>query len=73
MAERLRAAIENQAINTTGEGYQLHCTVTVGISHPFAHLHAFEDAMQEADDALYRGKATGRNRIEWAQSITAIL
>lgn len=67
LAERLRAAIENQAIHTTGGAHPLHCTVTVGVSHPFADAHAFEDAMREADAALYRGKAAGRNRIEWPQ------
>ncbi|MDP4076172.1 sensor domain-containing diguanylate cyclase [Acidovorax sp. A1169] len=65
LAERLRAAIENQAVHTAGAAHPLHCTVTIGVSNPFAGAHAFEDAMREADAALYRGKAAGRNRIEW--------
>lgn len=67
LAERLRAAIENQAIHAIGEGHPLHCTVTIGGSSPFADAHAFEGAMREADEALYRGKAAGRNRIEFAE------
>jgi len=68
LAERLRAAIENQAIKITGSDHPLHCTITIGISHNFASAHVLEDAMREADAALYRGKAAGRNRIELAPS-----
>jgi diguanylate cyclase (GGDEF)-like protein len=68
LAERLRAAIENQAIQVTGSDHPLHCTITVGVSRHFASAHVLEDAMREADAALYRGKAAGRNRIELASS-----
>ncbi len=67
LAERLRAAIENQAIKITASDQPLHCTITIGVSHSFAGAHVLEDAMREADAALYRGKAAGRNRIELAQ------
>ena len=43
----------------------LRCTVTIGISLAFHNSDVFEAAMQEADAALYRGKAVGRNRVEW--------
>lgn len=66
LAERLRAAIENQAIKITGSDHPLRCTITIGVSHSFASAHVLEDAMREADAALYRGKAAGRNRIELA-------
>lgn len=65
LAERLRAAIENQELRVTGVDHPLRCTVTIGISHSFKGAHALEEAMQQADAALYRGKAAGRNRIEW--------
>ncbi len=65
LAERLRSAIETQAIPATDWGQPLHCTVTIGISSPFSGAEALEGAMREADAALYRGKAAGRNRIEW--------
>ncbi len=67
LAERLRAAIENQTIPVAGSDHRLHCTITIGVSHPFAGSPGLEGAMREADDALYRGKAAGRNRIEWPQ------
>lgn len=66
LAERLRSAIETQAIPVSGREQPLHCTVTIGISSPFSGAEALEGAMREADAALYRGKAAGRNRIEWA-------
>lgn len=66
LAERLRAALENHAIEIPGSDQPLHCTVTIGISPPFASAPVLEEAMKEADAALYRGKAAGRNRIELA-------
>lgn len=66
LAERLRAALENHAIEIPGSDQPLHCTVTIGISPPFASAPVLEEAMKEADSALYRGKAAGRNRIELA-------
>jgi len=66
LAERLRAAIESRAIAVAGDGEMLHCTVTLGVSHHFVGAQALEGAMQEADAALYRGKAAGRNRVELA-------
>jgi len=66
LAERLRAAVERQAIKLTDSDDALQCTITIGVSREFASAHAFEDAMREADAALYRGKAAGRNRIELA-------
>lgn len=66
LAGRLRSAIETQSIPATDGELPLHCTITIGISSPFSGAEAFEDAMRAADAALYRGKAAGRNRIEWA-------
>lgn len=68
MAERLRVAIANQPITVPHTAVPLHCTVTIGVSRPFAGADAFDAAVQEADAALYRGKAAGRNRVEWAQA-----
>lgn len=66
LAERLRADIESQAIRIADAGPVLRCTVTIGISPPFHGTHGLEDALRQADAALYRGKAAGRNRVEWA-------
>lgn len=67
LAERLRAGIEAQAIDVAGWDHALRLTATIGVSHHFTSAQALEDAMQQADAALYRGKAGGRNRVESAQ------
>ncbi|MGE8637830.1 MAG: GGDEF domain-containing protein [Achromobacter sp.] len=72
LAERLRTRIESQAINVTGSSHSLRCTVTIGISPPFHGAHGLEDAIRQADAALYRGKAAGRNRVEFADLLTGI-
>ncbi|MEX8191776.1 GGDEF domain-containing protein [Comamonas guangdongensis] len=67
LAERLRLAVEKQALRISDSDQSLHCTVTIGVSQSFANKSALEDAMQQADTALYRGKASGRNRVELFQ------
>ncbi|MDQ8030604.1 MAG: GGDEF domain-containing protein [Bordetella sp.] len=66
LAERLRASVEHQAIQVTGADAPLRCTATIGVSAPFRGADGLEDALRQADAALYRGKKTGRNRIESA-------
>ncbi|RGE44953.1 diguanylate cyclase [Comamonas testosteroni] len=66
MAERLRAAVQAQSIKIAGSSQPLRCTITVGISQSFNHAAKFDEAMRQADEALYRGKAGGRNRVEQA-------
>ena len=68
LAERLRAAVEAQALHIAGAEQPLRCTVTIGLSQPFKGTEALEEAMRQADEALYRGKAGGRNRVEVAAS-----
>ena len=67
LAERLRAAVEAQALWLAGIEHPLRCTVTIGLSPPFQDAKALDEAMRQADEALYRGKAAGRNRVEVAQ------
>ncbi len=66
LAERMRAAIEHSEVPGVGADQPLRCTVTIGISDGFSSTQALDEAMQQADAALYRGKSSGRNRIEWA-------
>ena len=67
LAERLRAAMEAQTIRVAGLERSLQCTVTIGVSHSFKDATALDNAMRQADAALYRGKAAGRNRVEMVQ------
>ena len=64
LAERLRARIESQAIKVTGSDEPLRCTITIGVSSHFHGAQRLEDALRQADSALYKGKAAGRNRVE---------
>ncbi|MFC7208532.1 GGDEF domain-containing protein [Comamonas endophytica] len=68
LAERLRAEIENQAIEVVGCAAVLRVTATIGVSQQFGSAQALDGALQEADVALYRGKAGGRNRVEWSHA-----
>ena len=69
VAERLRATIESHPIHITGVDAPLRCTVTIGISSRFYGANRLEEALREADAALYRGKAAGRNQVEMNPSV----
>jgi diguanylate cyclase (GGDEF)-like protein len=61
LAERLRAAIEALAVRAEGAAH-----VPVSASFGVASLgneQRFEDLVARADDALYRAKSEGRNRV----------
>lgn len=67
LAERIRAAVEQSAFNTGSA--TLNATVSIGV----ATLQAKENGasfFQRADQALYRAKAEGRNRIRLAEDIS---
>lgn len=73
LASRARTAIENsEVVTAAAPGGPIRCTVTIGISAGFAGPQELDRAMQQADAALYRGKHTGRNRIEWSDDAQKI-
>src|SRR3546814_3034308 len=53
-------------IKVAGSDQLLGCTATIGVSQHFYGAHGLEEALRQADAALYKGKAAGRNRIEAA-------
>jgi diguanylate cyclase (GGDEF)-like protein len=61
VAERLRRKTEALAI--ASEGGEVHFTVSIGIATSRKELQ-FETVMEGADQALYRAKQSGRNRVE---------
>ncbi len=65
LAERTRAAIEHGEVFGPGVKRPIRCTATIGVSDEFTSAQAFDECLQQADVALYRGKAQGRNRVEW--------
>ena len=73
LAERLRAAIEGMAVPVGDRQETIRCTVTIGVSQAFAGGEALDRALQQADAALYRGKAAGRNRVEPCDEAAVVL
>jgi diguanylate cyclase (GGDEF)-like protein len=62
VAERCRAAVEEMVIDVAGTALQV--TVSIGVAcHPHPRAARSEDLLQRADDALYRAKHAGRNRV----------
>jgi diguanylate cyclase (GGDEF)-like protein len=63
VAERLRATFEQQVV--PADGAEVRFTVSIGIV-TFATGISIAEAMERADQALYRAKQNGRNRVEIA-------
>lgn len=66
-AERLREAIQAEAIDVGGDQPALHLTVSIGLAGSMENGHELEVMMAQADKAMYRAKHGGRNRTEWAR------
>ena len=64
MAERLRCAFASAA--ATIDGLPVGATASLGLSQIEAG-HAMSGLLDSADQALYRAKTTGRNRVAVAQ------
>lgn len=61
-AERLRERIEGRAFEGTGQSLLL--TASIGVaSFPSTRVASMDDLVARADEALYRAKAEGRNRV----------
>src|SRR3989344_4549720 len=65
-AERLREAIQAEAIDVGAGLPALHLTVSIGLADSAHHGHDLDALVARADQAMYRAKHGGRNRIEWA-------
>jgi two-component system cell cycle response regulator len=61
-AERIRERIESRMFESTG--HSLLLTTSIGVAtFPSARVTSMEDLIARADEALYRAKAEGRNRV----------
>lgn len=62
VARRVQAGIEQNPTYLAGE--PLKITVSMGVALFKPQMPAFDDLLSQADDALYRAKNLGKNRIE---------
>jgi eukaryotic-like serine/threonine-protein kinase len=62
LAERLREAVEQAPVQTASG--PLAVTVSIGVAHLAGQGGDISELLGRADDALYRAKAAGRNRVE---------
>lgn len=68
IAERVRKAVEDCAIDHEETQPQGCLTVSVGISTLSPQVTSLKGLLQTADDALYEAKRTGRNRVTISQA-----
>lgn len=67
-AERIRSAVASHAFLSQETGLE-HCvTVSIGVAALTPTLQKIEELVHGADQALYRAKAAGRNRLELADT-----
>jgi two-component system cell cycle response regulator len=63
VAERLRKSIETTPIEISRAPGKLTITISIGIAASEDENDSAEDLLHRADQALYRAKKTGRNRV----------
>ncbi len=66
VARRIRAAFQDDARFVDGK--IVNATVSVGVATRPEHGDSFEDLLAHADEALYRAKTLGRNRVVLAST-----
>ncbi|OYT98733.1 MAG: sensor domain-containing diguanylate cyclase [Burkholderiales bacterium PBB1] len=62
VAQRLCHSVSEQAVNVNSAS--LHYTVSIGVATMDASVDSVEAFIERADLAMYRAKASGRNRVE---------
>lgn len=65
VAERLRHLVESTPATPVG-GVNLTVTISLGVCASPEHAHDADSLLRLADEAVYRAKAAGRNRVEMA-------
>lgn len=70
IAEKIRSSIENEVIRIS-RGRQIHVTITLGVSgiNSPTQINS-NDLVKAADNALYEGKANGRNKVVCSKSLS---
>jgi two-component system cell cycle response regulator len=68
VAERLRAAVAKDPFTMKSGGGNLAVTISIGVAAAVAGGDQRDRLLKRADDALYRAKSAGRNRVIAARS-----
>ena len=68
IAERLRQAVADLAIPHSGSSCASYVTVSVGVASGDPRALSSDELVRRADEALYRAKAAGRNRVASADA-----
>lgn len=63
VAEKIREAISLTRFRDEAGERQIHVTVSIGLASYPVHAHDKETLLRAADDAVYRAKETGKNRV----------
>ena len=63
-AERIRKSIESQVLDTIGG-----VTASIGVATFLEHSDRIDELIELADQAMYKAKLNGRNRVEIAQKL----
>ncbi|MGE3831633.1 MAG: PleD family two-component system response regulator [Parvibaculaceae bacterium] len=63
IAERVRQSIAGKPFNVGAKSGPLNVTISIGLSVIEAASDAMEDILKRADEALYKAKRDGRNRV----------
>jgi diguanylate cyclase (GGDEF)-like protein len=70
VAERIRLGIE--ALHVHARGNSLQTTASMGVASLLGPTDSVDDLIARADDALYRAKTQGRNRVVAHASLTSM-
>ncbi len=68
LAERIRSAVSQQAL--LANGVSVKVTVSIGVAEKMASHASVDQLIKAADEALYRAKQAGRNRVAQAEKLT---
>jgi diguanylate cyclase (GGDEF)-like protein len=69
LAERMRDAIDRMRVKRLDDGEPLHVTASFGVAAVSQSALDMESLVEAADQALYRAKAAGKNRVECAPDL----
>lgn len=62
VADRLRKRVEELVLRSH-DGREINVTISIGVSELPSHGETFDQLLSQADNALYRAKERGRNRV----------